>query len=102
LGAALFGSHPAYAGTAAQAGSTPVATAAAGETGATGETTAYSPATSAAPAPITGGSEWNEAVGFFPAVVLPLGVLGACIGAFIAVRRDSDKARRIRGQSGGH
>jgi hypothetical protein len=146
LGAALFGSHPAQAGTLAQTGATPVVTPnqsvdsgqtgngitgtggtpvsppgtpgeqgngappsnsgnvnqGTGATGSTHTTNDYDPATSTAPPLVSGGVEPNEAVGFFPAVVLPLGVLGAMIGAFISIRRDGRKARRIRGQSGGH
>jgi hypothetical protein len=45
----------------------------------------------------TPGRPPNDLVGFFPAIFLSLGILGAGIAALVSIRRDRQKAERMRG-----
>ncbi|MDQ2805964.1 MAG: hypothetical protein M3Z04_03435 [Chloroflexota bacterium] len=49
------------------------------------------------------GPEPNMLIGYVPAILLPLGIIGALIGAFVAIRREGQKAQRQRqrGTAGG-
>lgn len=49
------------------------------------------------------GQEPNMLVGYMPAIFLPLGIIGSLIAAFVAIRRDGQKAKRqrARGTQGG-
>ena len=84
LGIGLATSRPALAGPAGQA---------AGATPAAGQTVGPR-APQPAPANLVG-QQQNPAVGYFPAVCLSLGLIGACAGALIAATRDRRKAARI-------
>ncbi len=44
------------------------------------------------------GPEPNMLVGYVPAILMPLGIIGAMIAAFVAIRRDGQKAQRMRQQ----
>ena len=87
LGIGLATSHPARANGPAQAG-TPAAVG----TPVGGTITV----TNVIPANVVG-REPNDLVGYFPAIVLPLGILAAGIAAIVSTRRDARKARRMRG-----
>ncbi len=64
--------------------------------GSSGNVNTTSPANQV-PANVTG-REPNDLVGFFPAVCLSLGIIGAGIAAIVSTRRDAQKAKRIRGR----
>jgi hypothetical protein len=64
--------------------------------GSSGNVNTTSPANQV-PTNVTG-REPNDLVGFFPAIILPLGIIGAGIAAIVATRRDAQKAKRIRGR----
>ena len=87
LGIGLASSRPARADGPAQAG-TPAAVG----TPVGGTVTV----TSVAPANLVG-REPNDLVGYFPAIFLSLGIIGAGIAALVAIRRDARKAARMRG-----
>lgn len=66
--------------------------------GSTGSTTGGG---ATAPANLPGRAP-NEAVGFFLPICLGIGLICAVIGAFIATRRDTQRAERITGRDAPH
>ncbi len=64
-------------------------------TGSVGASGGRNPAAVPAPANLVG-PEPNMAVGYFPAVIMPLGIIGAMIAAFVSIRRDGQKAKRTQ------
>lgn len=90
LGLGLAAGRPALAGPTTQAATATPATTGTGAAEGARVTAPTPPANLAAREP-------NTAVGYFLPVCLIIGLIGAGIGAFIAIRRDTRKAARIVG-----